>query len=147
LSAFGSTSAHTELRQFQLPSQSSILIAMSLLALSKPDWSVAIETLGGSSGFRADIEPLTDHPTTGGRLFLSVDLRLTTSYEAVNPTAGHLSMSQRAMMPHTAMIVGDQMHLETASGCVLGGTGHNITYDHRTIYAPVQPPSGKSLAD
>jgi hypothetical protein len=58
-----------------------------------------------------------------------------------------LPIAQQAMVP---TIVGDQMHLGTASGSVLGGTGHDIrhiTYDYRTIYAPVQPPSGKSLAD
>jgi hypothetical protein len=123
---------------------------MSLLEVSQHDYSAAIETLGGPSGSRADIEPRTNHPTTGGRLFLSVDLRLTISHEAVNLAAGQLPMSQRAMFPHTDMSVRDQMQLGTSSGSVLGGTGHSIshiTYDYRTIYPPVQPPSGKSLAD
>ena len=112
---------------------------MSVLALSQPAYSISLEPLGGStdSESRSDTEAHADDPISGRRLFSFAEFRLTTSYEAVNPPAGQLPTSQ-------AVMVSDHIHAGTSSGAVLGGTGHTITIDNRTILPPVRPPSGMS---
>ena len=114
---------------------------MSLLAPLQSGSSVAVETLGGSSGTRADIEPLADDPTSGGRLFLSVDCRLTTSHEAVTPTVGRSPTPQQAMILLSTTSVSDQIDLGTSSG-----SSHTI-FDNRNVYPSFPPQSGTPRVD
>ena len=54
---------------------------MSLLAPSQPHYGDVVETLGGFGEYGTEAEPDGRRdPTFGGRLFISVEFRLTASY-------------------------------------------------------------------